>query len=102
RLTRFGKTFLQAGDKLVPLVRLLNAEGTYCTMSDKVRGIFLMEKVGSFHVPTSKSELAQFLVTLPALYSLKDDLEAIKNEDVNALKRSWGYADVPSMKKRTK
>ncbi|KAG0294374.1 hypothetical protein BGZ98_001785 [Dissophora globulifera] len=102
RLARFGKSFLQAGNKLAPLVQLLHAEGTYYTMSDKMRGIFLMEKVASFHVPTSKAELAQFLVTLPALYALKDDLETIKNEDVNALKRSWGYADVPSMKKRTK
>ncbi|KAF8939868.1 hypothetical protein BGZ58_008496 [Dissophora ornata] len=102
RLARFGKSFLQAGNKLAPLVQLLHAEGTYYTMSDKVRGVFLLEKVGSFYVPTSIPEVAQFLVTLPALYALKDDLEIIKNEDVNALKRSWGYADVPLMKKRTK
>ncbi|KAF9178170.1 hypothetical protein BGZ51_008041 [Haplosporangium sp. Z 767] len=106
RLVRFGKAFLDGGNKLAPLIQVVYTNGTYMRLSVKTRGIYLLEEVGSFVVPTTVATIPSFLASLPTLLAAKDDLKTILDSDLNALealnalKRSWNYEDIMNVKKK--
>ncbi|KAG0252095.1 hypothetical protein BG011_007209 [Mortierella polycephala] len=100
RLSRFGKAFLDNGNDFAPLLQVVYTNGTYMRMSVKLRGIYLLEEVGSFIIPTTIPMVPALLVTLPTLFAAERDLKRILAGDLNHRKRSWGYKDILNAKKR--
>ena len=67
RLIRFGKAFLDAGNSFAPLIQVIYADGTYMRLSVRTRGMFLLEEVGVFMIPTTMITIPSLLVSLPTL-----------------------------------
>ncbi|KAF8924617.1 hypothetical protein BGZ58_001615 [Dissophora ornata] len=99
RLARFGKAFLDDGNEVAPLLQVVYSNGTFMRLTVKVRGIFLLQEVGSFVVPTAVSMIPALLATLPTLFAAQVDLKSCLDEP-NHRKRSWGYKDITDAKKR--
>ncbi|KAG0219255.1 hypothetical protein BGX33_003801 [Mortierella sp. NVP41] len=99
RLARFGKAFLDDGHEVAPLLQVVYSNGMFMRLTVKVRGVFLLQEVGSFVVPTTVSMIPALLATLPTLFAAQDDLKRCLDER-NHLKRSWGYKDLTDAKKR--
>jgi hypothetical protein len=52
RLVRFGKSFLDHGNSVAPLLQFVYNNGTFMRLTVKTRGMFLLEEIGAFVVPT--------------------------------------------------
>ncbi|KAF9176467.1 hypothetical protein BGZ51_000582, partial [Haplosporangium sp. Z 767] len=71
RLARFGKAFLDAGNEIAPLFQVLHSNACYMRLSTKTRGMFLLEEIGSFVVPTTVAMIPSLLATLPTVLVAK-------------------------------
>ncbi|KAF8950011.1 hypothetical protein BGZ46_004806 [Entomortierella lignicola] len=100
KLARFGKAFIVAGNDSAPLVQIIGSLGTYMRLYLKVRGVMILEEVGTFVVPTYKAMIPSLVATLPTLELLKIHLREMNNRAASGLKRSWGHEDVPCVKKK--
>ncbi|KAG9061598.1 hypothetical protein KI688_007177 [Linnemannia hyalina] len=95
RLARFGKAFLDHGNSVAPLLQIVYNNGTFMCLTIKTRGMFILEEIGSFEVPTKVAAIPALAATIPTLLAAR-----ILDGNMNTLKRSWGYGDVPDAKKR--
>ncbi|KAF9085912.1 hypothetical protein BGX27_003311 [Mortierella sp. AM989] len=59
----------------------------------KIRGIYLLEEVGPFTIPTTTDQIPAFLTTMSTLAVLKDDTREYLGKESASLKRSWSYED---------
>jgi hypothetical protein len=100
RLARFGKAFLDHGNSVAPLLQIVYNNGTFMRLTIKTRGMFILEEIGSFEVPTKVAAIPALAATIPTLLAARDDIQQILDGNMNTLKRSWGYGDVPDAKKR--
>ncbi|KAK3810369.1 MAG: hypothetical protein J3Q66DRAFT_352897 [Benniella sp.] len=64
RLARFGKCVLDDGHFKSVLLHNVNGEGTYLELTPQTRGVYLLDEVGYFRVPTAISSLASHVVAL--------------------------------------
>ncbi|KAG0023831.1 hypothetical protein BGZ80_007853 [Entomortierella chlamydospora] len=71
KLARFGKAFIVAGNDSAPLVQIIGSLGTYMRLYMKMRGVMILEEVGTFVVPTYKAMIPSLVATLPTLELLK-------------------------------
>lgn len=71
RLARFGKSFLGLDNPLAPLIQIINSKGIYMRMTVKERGMFFLERVGGFVIPTSVDMIPSFLGTIQTLSAVK-------------------------------
>ncbi|KAF9275926.1 hypothetical protein BGZ88_002052, partial [Linnemannia elongata] len=69
RLARFGKAFLDDGYEVAPLLQMVYSNSTYMRLTVKARGVFFLQEVGSFVVPTTVSTIPAHLATLPTLFA---------------------------------
>ena len=67
RLARFGKSFLDAGNNVAPLLQIVYSNASYLRLSPKTRGIFLLEEVGTFIIPTTITMIPSLFATIPTL-----------------------------------
>ncbi|KAF9343532.1 hypothetical protein BGX26_005586, partial [Mortierella sp. AD094] len=67
RLVRFTRSFIDSGNKTAPLIQVIDNCGTYMRLQVKTRGMFYLEEVGSFEVPTKISSITSLVTTLPTL-----------------------------------
>ncbi|KAG0251542.1 hypothetical protein DFQ27_008706, partial [Actinomortierella ambigua] len=72
RLARFGKSFLDKGSDLVPLLQVVHDSGLAMRLTFKVRGVYLLERVGWFTIPCSVATVPALLATLPILLNTKE------------------------------
>ncbi|KAI1290661.1 hypothetical protein EDD11_009087 [Mortierella claussenii] len=100
RLARFGKAFLDNGNRVAPLFQVVYNNGTFMRLTIRTRGMFLLEEIGAFEVPTKVASIPALAVTISTLLAARDDVQQILDGEMNALKRSWGYGDVRDAKKR--
>ncbi|KAF9582769.1 hypothetical protein BGW38_010789, partial [Lunasporangiospora selenospora] len=68
RLVRFGKSVLDEGAQMVPLVQIIYDEGTLYRHFVQIRGIMVLAEVGVFTVPTHLNSIGSFQASLPVLY----------------------------------
>jgi len=79
RHARFGKSLL--GDNpFAPLMQIVHTEGVYMRLTIKARGMFLLERVGTFVIPTSVDMLPSLLGTIQTLSAAK-----VKNEEISRI-----------------
>ena len=71
RLARFGKTFLDNGNESVPLLQVVHDNGIAMKLTFKIRGVYLLERVGQFTIPCSIATVPALLATLPVLLNTK-------------------------------
>ncbi|KAF9955525.1 hypothetical protein BGZ65_003332 [Modicella reniformis] len=64
RLVRLGRSNLALGSDLVPLIQVVGNQGTYLRIKQK-EGVMVMEKVGTFTVPTLLSHMTSFSFEIP-------------------------------------
>ncbi|KAG0221949.1 hypothetical protein BGW41_006288 [Actinomortierella wolfii] len=100
RLARFGKSFLDEGHGMAPLIQIIYSNASYFRLSVKTRGLMLLEEVGTFVVPTTTATIPSLFATIPTLLIAKADIQSISNGDLHGLKRSWSYEDLKSAKAR--
>ncbi|KAF9086057.1 hypothetical protein BGX27_003276, partial [Mortierella sp. AM989] len=100
KLVRYGKAFIIAGNDSAPLVQVIDNHGTYMRLNLKVRGVMLLEEIGTFVIPTRKEMVPALVATLPTLELLKEHLKEVSNGKTSQLKRSWGHQDDKIGKKR--
>ncbi|KAF9180263.1 hypothetical protein BGZ50_006358 [Haplosporangium sp. Z 11] len=100
RLVRFGKAFLDAGNSFAPLIQVIYTNGTYMRLSVRTRGMFLLEEVGEFMIPTNMVAIPSLLTSLPTLLSMQNDLARLLEDDLNQRRRSWSFDDIRNAKKR--
>ncbi|KAF9158872.1 hypothetical protein BGX21_000197 [Mortierella sp. AD011] len=79
KLARFGKAFIIAGNDSVPLVQIIDSLGTYMRLYLKMRGVMVLDEVGTFVVPTHKAMVQSLVATLPTLELLKIHLREMNN-----------------------
>ncbi|KAF9192774.1 hypothetical protein BGZ51_004942 [Haplosporangium sp. Z 767] len=103
RLVRFGKAFLDKGNGTVPLLQVVHDSGFMMRLSLRLRGMYILERIGLFSVPCSIATVPALLATLPVLLAAKEDVEKLSesNFDVNR-KRSWRFDDIVDARKRIK
>ncbi|KAG0376888.1 hypothetical protein BGX24_007059 [Mortierella sp. AD032] len=98
RLARFGKSLL--GDNpFAPLIQIVHTKGVYMRLKVMARGMFLLERVGAFVIPTSVDMLPSLLGTIQTLSAAKDDLDMLLEHKPGNRKRSWDFPDLPITKK---
>ncbi|KAG0012173.1 hypothetical protein BGZ80_000150 [Entomortierella chlamydospora] len=100
RLARFGKAFLDQGNSVAPLLQIVYNNGSFMRLTIRTRGMFILKEIGAFEVPTKVAAIPTLAATIPTLLAARDDVHRILNGDMNTLKRSWGYGDIPDAKKR--
>ncbi|KAG0260681.1 hypothetical protein BG011_001688, partial [Mortierella polycephala] len=100
RLVRFGKAFLDAGNSFAPLIQVIYMNGSYMRLCVKTRGMYLLEEVGQFVVPTTLTMIPSLLASLPTLLSIQDDLKRLLEDEQSQRKRSWRFDDLKDVKKR--
>jgi hypothetical protein len=67
RLARFGKAFLDDGFEVAPLVQVVFSNATYMRLTVGARGMYLLQEVGTFVIPTMVSMIPALFATLPTL-----------------------------------
>ncbi|KAF9346829.1 hypothetical protein BGX34_003588 [Mortierella sp. NVP85] len=67
RLTRFGKSVLDEGSPMVPLVQVIYEQGTIYKLVVRIRGIMVLAKVGVFTVPMHRNAIGAFQASMPTL-----------------------------------
>ncbi|KAF9082530.1 hypothetical protein BGX27_004465, partial [Mortierella sp. AM989] len=67
RLARFGKSFLDAGNKFIPLLQIIYTFGSFMRLKEKTRGMYLLLEVGHFTIPTNLTEVGALQKSLPTL-----------------------------------
>ncbi|KAF9090569.1 hypothetical protein BGX27_002221 [Mortierella sp. AM989] len=98
RLARFGKSLL--GDNpFAPLMQIVHTKGVYMRLTIKERGMFLLERVGTFVIPIPVDMLPSLLGTVQTLSAAKDDLAILLKHKPGNRKRSWDFPDLPIAKK---
>ncbi|KAF9992393.1 hypothetical protein BGZ79_003122 [Entomortierella chlamydospora] len=100
RLTRFGKSFLDAGNSVAPLIQAIYTRGSYMRLKARMRGMYLLEEVGKFSIPTTVTEISSLVSSLPVLLLAQTDLQKILNNKISERKRSSQYEDLIDAKKR--
>ncbi|KAG0238186.1 hypothetical protein BGX31_003359 [Mortierella sp. GBA43] len=100
RLARFGKAFLDNGNAVALLIQVIYNNGTSMRLRVKTRGMFMLEEIGAFEVPTKIALIPALAATLPTLLEAQGGIQRILDGDMNTLKRSWGYGDIRDAKKR--
>ncbi|KAG0337437.1 hypothetical protein BG004_007656 [Podila humilis] len=98
RLARFGKSLL-ANNPSAPLIQIVHTKGVYMRMTIKARGMFFLERVGAFVIPTSVDMIPSLLGTIQTLSAVKDDLTLLLDHKPGSRKRSWDFPDLPITKK---
>ncbi|KAG0312662.1 hypothetical protein BGZ99_009334 [Dissophora globulifera] len=68
RLVRFGKSVLDEGAPMVPLVQIIYDEGTIYRHFVRIRGIMVLAEVGVFTIPTHLNSIGSLQASLPVLY----------------------------------
>ncbi|KAF9993447.1 hypothetical protein BGZ79_001854, partial [Entomortierella chlamydospora] len=71
RLMRSGKAFLDAGNRIAPLIQAIYSNGKYMRLVVKTRGMHLLEEVGSFAIPTTIITISSLISSLSVLLSAK-------------------------------
>ncbi|KAI7815832.1 hypothetical protein BC939DRAFT_471359 [Gamsiella multidivaricata] len=103
RLARFGKAFLDRGNHVAPLLQVVHDTGTVMRLSMKIRGIYILERIGLFSVPCSIATVPALLATLPPLLAAKEDVDMLAEHEFDAnRKRSWRFDDILDARKRIK
>ncbi|KAG0343511.1 hypothetical protein BG004_005265 [Podila humilis] len=74
RLSRFAKAFLDAGNDSVSLLQVVHESGLAMNLKFRVRGVYVLEKVGLFTVPCSIATIPAPLGTLPVLLRTKEEI----------------------------
>ncbi|KAF9180070.1 hypothetical protein BGZ51_006457 [Haplosporangium sp. Z 767] len=100
RLAHFGKAFLDEGHAMAPLIQVIYSQASYFRLSAKIRGLILLEEVGTFVIPTTTATIPSLFATIPTLLVAKADIQRISDGDLHGLKRSWGYKDLKNAKTR--
>lgn len=67
RLARFGKAFLDAENDIAPLFQAVYSNVSYLRLSPKTRGMFLLEEIGTFVIPTTIAMIPSLFATIPTL-----------------------------------
>ncbi|KAI8596677.1 hypothetical protein EDD21DRAFT_240593 [Dissophora ornata] len=98
RLARFGKALL-GSRPFAPLIQIVHTKGVYMRLTVKARGMFLLERVGTFVVPTSIDMVPSLLGTIQTLAAAKEDLAVLMEQKPENRKRSWDFPDLPHAKK---
>ncbi|KAG0078386.1 hypothetical protein BGZ90_005349 [Linnemannia elongata] len=98
RLVRFGKSVLDEGAPMVPLIQVIYDEGTIYRHFVKIRGVMVLAEVGVFTVPTHLNQIGSLQASLPVLFWYQG---AVKWLEFNRewTKRSWKSADLENIKK---
>ncbi|KAF9945665.1 hypothetical protein BGZ65_010503, partial [Modicella reniformis] len=71
RLARFGKSVLDEGASMVPLVQIIYEQGTIYRLVVRIRGIMVLAKVGVFTVPMHMNAIGAFQASMPVLEWLR-------------------------------
>ncbi|KAF9081335.1 hypothetical protein BGX23_000988, partial [Mortierella sp. AD031] len=98
RLVRFGKSVLDEGAPMVPLMQAIYDEGTIYRHFVRIRGVMVLAEVGVFTVPMHLNNVGALQASLPVLNWYQ---EAVKWLEQNRewAKRSWKAADLQNIKK---
>ena len=67
RLARFGKSVLDEGAPMVPLIQIIYDEGTVYRHFVQTRGIMVLAEVGVFTVPMHLNNVGSLQASLPVL-----------------------------------
>ncbi|KAF9082681.1 hypothetical protein BGX29_003682, partial [Mortierella sp. GBA35] len=67
RLVRFGKSVLDEGAPMVPLIQIIYDEGTIYRHFVKIRGVMVLAEVGVFTVPMHLNNVGSLQASLPVL-----------------------------------
>ncbi|KAF9345367.1 hypothetical protein BGX26_003225, partial [Mortierella sp. AD094] len=103
RLAGFGKTFLDMGNGTEPLLQVVHDSGFMMRLSLKLRGTYILEKIGLFNVPCTIATVPALLATLPVLLEAKRNVEMLAEGDLDVDRKcSWRFDDIIDAKKRTK
>lgn len=70
RLARFGKS-LFGNNPFAPLMQIVHTKGVYMRPTIKARGVFFLERVGAFVIPTSVDMLPSLLGTIQTMSAAK-------------------------------
>ncbi|KAF9585239.1 hypothetical protein BGW38_003275 [Lunasporangiospora selenospora] len=81
RLVRFGKAFLDSGNKFAPLLRIIYTNGTFMRLQEKARRMYLLVEVGHFAIPTNLMEVGALQISLPTLIAVKGDIDRLLNSE---------------------
>ncbi|KAF9186253.1 hypothetical protein BGZ50_002582 [Haplosporangium sp. Z 11] len=98
RLVRFGKSVLDEGAPMVPLVQVVYDEGTVYRHFVRTRGVMVLAEVGVFTVPMHVNGIGSLQASLPVLYWYKDAVYWLQ-ANPEWQKRSWKAADLADIKK---
>ncbi|KAF9954738.1 hypothetical protein BGZ65_003841, partial [Modicella reniformis] len=98
RLSRFAKSSLHEGYGVSPLLQIIYTEGKYMRMTVRSRGVYYLEKVGVFVVPTTLTTIPALLATLPTLQAAQDDINELTGLNKHPRKRSWNFPDLNAKK----
>ncbi|KAF9413942.1 hypothetical protein BGZ76_004963, partial [Entomortierella beljakovae] len=71
RLIRFGKSFLDDGNPVAPIIQFIYSKGKYMRLKEKTRGMYLLEEVGAFTIPTTIATISSLVMSLPVLLQAK-------------------------------
>ncbi|KAI1314978.1 hypothetical protein EDD11_001414 [Mortierella claussenii] len=80
-------------------MQIVHTNGIYMRLTIKARGVFLLERVGTFVIPTSVDMLPALLGTIQTLSAAKDDLAMLLEYKPGSHKWSWDFPDLPIAKK---
>lgn len=67
RLVRFGKSVLDEGAPMVPLIQVIYDEGTIYRHFVRIRGVMVLAEVGVFTVPMHLNNVGALQASLPVL-----------------------------------
>lgn len=85
RLARFGKSFLDNGHSSAPLLQIIYTQGTYLELTAQLRGMYLLQEVGVFTIPTTISMIPTLLADLPVLFAAQVRLAHSFGSVLNAM-----------------
>ncbi|KAF8957998.1 hypothetical protein BGZ46_002062, partial [Entomortierella lignicola] len=100
RIARYGKSLLDLRYPMAPLIQVVHNGGCYMRMTVKARGKFLLQRVGSFVIPTSIEMIPSLLGTLQTLAAVQNDLKKLTTHAPSIRKRSWNFLGLKDPKKR--
>ncbi|KAF9348310.1 hypothetical protein BGX26_000268 [Mortierella sp. AD094] len=100
RLMRYGKSFLDNGHSSAPLLQIIYTQGTYLELTAQFHGMYLLQEVGLFTIPTTISMIPTLLADLPVLFTAQAEVHSHVSEEQSTRKRSWGFNDIVNAKKR--
>ncbi|KAF9201867.1 hypothetical protein BGZ49_007934, partial [Haplosporangium sp. Z 27] len=90
RLTKFRKSFFDAGNSVAPLVQVIYTRGTYMRLKARMKGMYLLEEARKSFIPTIVTEISSLVSSLPVLLLAEGDLRKILNNKITCSKRKFG------------